>query len=96
MAGQRLGWQWGQYRGRWQRTGLGDQLPVENVGEGTLNAVVDRTPAGKIVPQINTSTFINKNIDKLMNLAGINSFMWNCSASQLVTFLLFALFFFII
>jgi len=45
VAGQGLGRQRGQGRGWRQRT-LGDQLPVEDVGEGTLNAVVDGAAAG--------------------------------------------------
>lgn len=46
MAGQGLGRERGQRRGQRQGARLGDQLPVENVGEGTLHAVVDGAPAG--------------------------------------------------
>lgn len=45
MAGQGLGWQLGQHRRHGQGTRLSDQLPIENVGEGTLNTVVDGAPA---------------------------------------------------
>lgn len=47
MAGQGLGRQWGQHWGQGQGTWLGDQLPIENIGEGTLNTVVDGAPAGE-------------------------------------------------
>lgn len=47
MAGQGLGRQWGQRRGQGQGTWLSDQLPIENVGEGTLNTVVDGAPAAE-------------------------------------------------
>lgn len=46
MAGQGLGRQWGQRRGHGQGTRLSDQLPIENVGEGTLDTVVDGATAG--------------------------------------------------
>lgn len=46
MTGQGLRWQWGQCRGHGQRTRLGDQLSIENVGEGAFNAVINGTPAG--------------------------------------------------
>lgn len=45
VAGQGLGRQRGQCGGHRQRTRLSDQLPVENIGEGTLNAVVDGASA---------------------------------------------------
>lgn len=45
MAGQGLGRQWGQHWRQGQRTWLGDQLPVEDIGERTLNTVVDGAPA---------------------------------------------------
>lgn len=46
VAGQRVGRQWGQHGGHGQGARLSDQLPVENVGEGALDAVVDGAPAG--------------------------------------------------
>lgn len=48
MAGQGLGRQRGQHRGQGQGTWLSDQLPVENVGEGTLDTVVDGAPTGGV------------------------------------------------
>lgn len=46
VAGQGLGRQRGQHRGHGQGTRLSDQLPIENVGEGTLHTVVDGAAAG--------------------------------------------------
>ena len=50
MAGQELGrWrgQGGQCRRHGQGTRLSDHVSLENVGEGTLNTVVDGGPARK-------------------------------------------------
>lgn len=45
MAGQGLGRKRGQRWGHGQRAWLGDQFPIEDIGERTLNAVVDGAPA---------------------------------------------------
>lgn len=46
VAGQGVGRQRGQEGGHGQGPWLSDQLPVEDVGEGALNTVVDGAPAG--------------------------------------------------
>lgn len=45
MAGQGLRRQWRECRRHRQRTWFSDQLPIENVREGTLNTVVDGASA---------------------------------------------------
>lgn len=46
MTGQRMWRQRGQYWGHGQGAWLSDQLPIENIGERTLNTVVNGAPAG--------------------------------------------------
>jgi len=45
VAGEGLGGQRGQHMGKWMGPWLRDQLPVQYIGEGPLNAVVDGVPA---------------------------------------------------
>lgn len=45
MAGQRLRGQRGQHGGHGEGPGLRDQLPIQDVGEGAFDAVVDGAPA---------------------------------------------------